>query len=75
MYVCSLSKYLHDFKRPVEHAASELTLESEFISFSNSAKCDKAIHIVFVLLLLGGVGQCCAWHVQVSSGLIGSYLK
>jgi hypothetical protein len=24
---------------------------------------------------LGGVGHCCAWHVRVSSGLIGSYLK
>ena len=52
MYVGSLSKYLHDFKRPVEHAALKLTLESELISFSNSAKCNRAIHIVCVLLPL-----------------------
>jgi hypothetical protein len=23
---------------------------------------------------LGGVGHCCTWHVQVQSGLIGSYV-
>ena len=25
--------------------------------------------------LLGGVGHCCTWHVQVPSGVIGSYGK
>ena len=30
---------------------------------------------VLVVFMLGGVGHCCTWHVQVSSGLKGSYLK
>lgn len=30
--------------------------------------------MMMMIHLLGGVGHCCAWHVQVQSSLIGSYV-
>ena len=38
MYVGSIYKYLHNFKRPVENAASKLELEYELIGVSNPMK-------------------------------------
>ena len=54
---------------------------------STAPVCSVSLHwLVFVEMfltlcmflirqLLGGVGHCCAWHVQVQPGLIISYVK
>jgi hypothetical protein len=41
----------------------------------SSAAKNQQFMLFYQLALLEGVSHCCAWHVQVPSGLIGSYIK
>ena len=55
------------------HMPSKILLQNAQILLGEHKyqTCDE----VLVVFILGGVGHCCTWHVQVSSGLKGSYLK
>ena len=55
------------------HMPSKILLQNAQILLGEH-KCQTCDDVLAVFIL-GGVGHCCTWHVQVSSGLKGSYLK